>query len=402
MTKKKKIIIFGTIFLILLFLFVFLFFYSKKVPIDNEGYTLINSLEAEVYEKYHVLDFIEEKNLKVEDNFLLDTSTLGTKEVEFIYYDKNNKKKKGIFEIEVIDNEAPLVWLNTTYSVEVGTNEDALSQIMCVDNYDANPICKIEGEYNLNQAGNYNLTYRAIDSSQNEQEIPFTLRVYEKKVTGSKGTSLKVTTDFEEVVATYKNDDTLVGIDVSKWQGEIDFEKVKASGASFVMIRVGSQRGVGGEYVLDPYFKENMEKALAAGLEVGTYFYSYADGKKEAIKQAEWVLKMISPYDLTLPVVFDWECYSFLNEMEISLFGLNEIANAFLETIEKNNYSVMLYGSKNYLEAIWKYHEYPVWLAHYTKETDYKEEYVMWQLCQNGRIPGIEGDVDIDILYLNK
>ena len=67
MTKKKKIIIFGTIFLILLFLFVFLFFYSKKVPIDNEGYTLINSLEAEVYEKYHILDFIEEKNLKVED-----------------------------------------------------------------------------------------------------------------------------------------------------------------------------------------------------------------------------------------------------------------------------------------------------------------------------------------------
>ena len=87
--------------------------------------------------------------------------------------------------------------------------------------------------------------------------------------------------------------------------------------------------------------------------------------------------------------------------MQLSLFGLNEVAESFLEKIENAGYDGMLYGSKNYLNSIWKYHDYDVWLAHYTDETDYDSDYVMWQLCQDGRIDGINTAVDINVLYKN-
>ena len=168
------------------------------------------------------------------------------------------------------------------------------------------------------------------------------------------------------------------------------------------MIRVGSQQGVQGEYILDPYFKKNIEKAIENNLKVGVYFYSYADSKKEAEHQANWVLKQIKDYEVVLPIAFDWECYNSFNQMELSLFGLNEVAEAFLERVEKKGYDGMLYGSKSYLDSIWKYHNYDVWLAHYTEKTDYDSDYVMWQLCQDGKIDGIDTTVDINVLYKNK
>ena len=167
------------------------------------------------------------------------------------------------------------------------------------------------------------------------------------------------------------------------------------------MIRVGSQKGTKGEYVIDSYFKQNIENALNNDLKVGVYFYSYANSKKEARKQAKWVLNQIKDYEITLPIAFDWECYNSFNQMELSLFGLNEVAESFLDEVENKKYDGMLYGSKNYLNDIWKYHEYDVWLAHYTDKTDYDSHYVMWQLCQDGKIDGINTLVDINVLYKN-
>ena len=165
------------------------------------------------------------------------------------------------------------------------------------------------------------------------------------------------------------------------------------------MIRVGSQNGVKGDYVLDPYFKQNIENALKNDLKVGIYFYSYADSEKEATKQANWVIKQIKEYDIDLPVVFDFESFDILNDMELSIYGLNEIAHSFIDTLEEKGYNGMLYGSKNYLISLWKYHTNPVWLAHYTDNTNYEGKYFMWQMCNDGKIDGIEGYVDIDILY---
>lgn len=404
---KKKIIIISSLgaFLIILGSII-----SILAPpeIDNTGYTLIENLKIPVYSKVKIKDLITSIEGKVITNKTLNTEKLGKQEVSFVYENGNNKEKRGVFTIDVVDEEKPLVWLSGSYSARVGSDLNLEDEIFCADNYDSNPTCKIEGTYDLNTAGTYNLTYVATDSNKNEERINFTLNVYEPAPATTTQTPApaeereEVVTAFNDVVATHKDENTEIGIDVSKWQGDIDFKKVKDAGATFVMIRVGSQQGVDGEYILDPYFKQNIENALANDLKVGVYFYSYANSKKEARKQADWVLDQIKDYELTLPIAFDWECYNSFNQMELSLFGLNEVAESFLEKVEDKGYDGMLYGSKNYLNSIWKYHDYDVWLAHYTDQTDYDSHYVMWQLCQDGRIDGINTAVDINVLYKNE
>ena len=403
---KKKIIIISSLgaFLIILGSII-----SILAPpeIDNTGYTLIENLKIPVYSKVKVKDLIASIDGKVITNKTLNTEELGKQEVSFVYENGNNKEKRGVFTIDVVDEEKPLVWLSGSYSARVGSDLNLEDEIFCADNYDSNPTCKIEGTYDLNTAGTYNLTYVATDSNKNEERINFTLNVYKPAPATTTQTPApaeereEVVTAFNDVVATHKDENTEIGIDVSKWQGDIDFKKVKDAGATFVMIRVGSQQGVDGEYILDPYFKQNIENALANDLKVGVYFYSYANSKKEARKQATWVLDQIKDYEITLPIAFDWECYNSFNQMELSLFGLNEVAESFLEKVEDKGYDGMLYGSKNYLNSIWKYHDYDVWLAHYTDQTDYDSHYVMWQLCQDGRIDGINTAVDINVLYKN-
>lgn len=397
---NKKIIILSSIVIVAILIISLIIYFNVRIVVDNSGFTLKDDLTVNVYSNVKVKDFIEDIDGKVVDNNKIKTTELGKVEVEFIYLNSDNRKRKGVFEVEVKDLEEPLIWLSNSYSVRVGDDVNLEDEILCADNYDSNPSCKITGDYDLNTAGNYSLVYEAEDSSGNKESVDFTLYVYEpREVTGG-GSSSEVTyTDFNDILEEHKNDDTLVGIDVSKWQGAIDFSKVKEAGAEFVIIRVGHQNGVGGEYVLDPYFKRNIRKTLDNKLKVGIYFYSYADSKKEARKQAEWVIKQIKDYDITLPVAFDFESFTSFNIMNLSLYGLNEVAESYFSTLEDKGYDTMLYGSKNYLNAIWKYNTNKVWLAHYTDETDYDKDYMMWQLCQDGVIDGINGFVDIDILY---
>ncbi len=398
--NKNKVIIISSIFIFLIFIIVLIIYFNNRIVLDNSSFTLKDDLTVNVYSDVKVKDFIKDIDGKVIDNNKINTNKLGKIDIEFLYLNSDNKKRIGTFEVEVKDLEEPLIWLSNSYSVRVGDDVNLEDEILCADNYDSNPSCKIIGDYDLNTAGNYSLTYEAKDSSGNKESVDFTLYVYEpREVTGGGGNSDITYTDFKEIVTKHKTNDTLVGIDVSKWQGAIDFSKVKEAGAEFVIIRVGHQNGVGGEYVLDPYFKRNIKEALKNDLKVGIYFYSYADSNKEAKKQARWIIKQIKDYNITLPIAFDFECFSSFNTMNLSLFELNEVAKSYFSTLEDKGYKTMLYGSKNYLNAIWKYNTNQVWLAHYTEKTDYDKDYMMWQLCQDGVIDGINGFVDIDILY---
>lgn len=395
MINKKILVLFLVIFITS---FISLAIYlNVRIVDDNTGFILKDNLDVSVYSNLKISDLIKSMDGKLLTDEIINTDSLGLKKVSFVYVNKENKKRRGTFNVNVVDDEKPLVWLSNSYSIKVNSDVNLEDSIMCADNYDSNPSCKIIGDYDLNKVGSYDLSYVATDSSNNKNKVDFTLYVYEPKEDGDeKNVSV---TNFDEVLSSYKTKKSEVGIDVSKWQGKIDFSKVKEAGASFVMIRVGSQNGVNGEYVIDPYFETNVSSAIKSGLKVGVYFYSYADSKKEAKKQAKWVIEKIKKYQITLPVAFDWECYSSFNEMDISLFGLNEIADSFLKEIEKNGYEVMLYGSKNYLNSVWKYNKNDVWLAHYSENTDYQNDFVMWQLCQNGVIDGIEKMVDINVLY---
>lgn len=364
---------------------------------------LTDNLETSFYSDVKVSDFLKSINGTLVDDYKIDTSTIGKKKVKFEYINEEDIRIPYAYTITIKDDIAPSIWLSSTYSVNVGYNGNLLDDITCADNLDDNPKCEIIGDYNLNKVGSYSLTFKATDNSGNITTKEFTLKVKKPKNNSSSNSNTNYSkTLFSDIVKEHKKDNTLIGIDVSSWQGNIDFEKVKESGVEFVFIRVGSTRGINGEYFVDKQFINNIEGFNSVGIPVGIYFYSYANSKKAAIADAKWVLEQIKGYDIDLPIVYDWESWSFYNEFNQSFYSTSMNAKAFLEEIKKAGYQGMLYSSKSYLERVWFDIGYPVWLAHYTTKTSYTGDYDYWQLCSNGKISGIAGDVDINIYYKTK
>ena len=401
MNKKRKIIIISVIFGILLLsiggYFIYRFIRVKTAKIEIK---LVENLDADFADTLRVSSFIESINGKIVDDYYLDTDSLGKKKVNFQYVNDDGIKLKYSYEINVVDKEAPLIWLGKSYNVTKGSEDNLLEKIMCGDNYDKNPVCVIEGDYDLNSVGSYKLVFKATDSNGNTSEKKFTLNVNEPSDNkGSNG--VKTVTEFSDVIKNYKNDNTQIGIDVSKWQGDIDFSKLKNAGVEFVIIRVGSSNGINGENFVDSKFVQNIENANSVGIPVGVYFYSYANSVDRAVSDAKWIIDQIKDYKVELPIAFDWENWGSFNKYELSFFGLTNMAKKFMDTVKSSGYDAMLYSSKTYLENIWMSVDYPVWLAHYTKNTNYTGDYTYWQLCSNGRVDGINGDVDIDIRYID-
>ena len=347
-----------------------------------------------------VSDFIANINGNIIDDYEIDTTSLGEVEIKFNYINEENIEIPYSYKVNVVDVIPPLIWLSSSYSVYTTYDGNLLDDIMCGDDYDDNPICTIEGNYDTKKVGNYNLTFVAKDSSGNETRQKFTLYVKEKKQSSSSSVGTPSRTKFTDVIANYKADNAKVGIDVSSWQGDIDFEKVKNASVEFVIIRVGSTRGINGEYFVDKKFIQNIEGFNNVGIPVGIYFYSYANSKESAINDANWLLEQIKGYKVDLPIFYDWESWSFYNEFNLSFYNLTNNAKAFINTVEKAGYKGGLYSSKNYLEKVWLRIDTPIWLAHYTKQTSYKGPYSYWQMCSNGLVDGIYGNVDINIMYL--
>ncbi len=396
--SKKKIL---SIIILAIFLLTFIPWFYHKYRLEHAiiKVTLKDALEVEVYSKAKVSDFLEEINGTLVKDESIDTTKVGKQEITFHFINEENLKVPYTFTITVMDNTPPTIRLGRNYSVPKNYEGSIEEDIFCGDNYDDDPSCTIEGEYDVTTVGSYALTYVAKDSNENETTQDFILNVYEPSSSSKEGSSTPSYTDFNEVVATYKNDNTKIGIDVSHWQGDIDFEKVKDAGVEFVFIRVGTSNGIGGDYILDRKFKQNIEGFLEADIPVGIYYYSYANSVKQAKKDAEWVLKQIKDYDITLPIAFDWESWGSFQEFNLSFYHLTEVATTFLEEIEKEGYEGMLYSSKTYLESIWYETPYQTWLAHYTDETNYQKDYKVWQLCNDGQVEGIEGAVDINVMY---
>ncbi len=387
--------------ILILIVFTFIVGCKKKIYEDKTNDFLdLKIKEVEVYKELYLNDIIDIKNKDIDitsKNYQINTNNLGKLELEVFYtYNKKNYLYKDY--IEVKDTTPPLVFSGTTKTVEINYDKNLCDLITYGDNYSGDIKCSITGDYDLSKLGSYKLNYTLSDSSKNETNVTVTLNV---KNTITQTPTVSTKTNFSDIYQLHKKENTEIGIDVSKWQGEIDFKKVHDAGATFVMMRLGVHDG-NGNLTVDKYFKENIKNAKANGLKVGVYLYSIATSKKEAINQADFALKTLNNEKLNLPIVFDWESWSSWNSFKISFHDINEIANAFIERVEEKGYQGMLYSSKFYLETIWTNNKnYPVWLAHYTKNTDYQGKYQIWQLCNNGRISGINGDVDIDIMYLN-
>lgn len=361
--------------------------------------TLVEDLTIKFLEEKRVSDFISSINGKIIDDYIIDSTRAGDKLVYFEFINDDGIKVNYEYTVKIIDDVAPLIWLGDSYSITVGNNVDLLSKILCGDNEDNNPTKHIEGEYDYNTVGSYPLVFKASDRSGNTTEKKFTLYVNEKKPNSSNSTQ-KTYTNFSDVVQTYKTDNTKIGIDVSVWQGDIDFEAIKNAGVEFIIIRVGTTKGPNGEYMLDSKFVRNIEQANAYNIDVGVYFYSYANSNEQAKEEALWVIDKIKEYNVSLPIAYDWENWETFNDYKLSFYNLTDMANTFLNTVKDAGYDGLLYSSKNYLENFWMPVEFDTWLAHYAKKTNYKGNYTYWQLCNNGKIDGINGEVDINIMYI--
>lgn len=400
--KRKKIIIISVVTILAGFL-IFIGYYYYRVLTAEIVVIVKPNTTIEVNKKIHVSDLITSINGKLLKDELVDTSKIGKKEVNFTFINDDNIKVDYRFYIMIEDTTPPIIGVPNSYTVTKGYDDDLSKKFFCGDNYDDTPSCKIEGEYDTNTVGSYQLTYVAKDKSNNEITKNFTLYVQDPPKNSSNNNYYEIETiDFNKIKKEHKDENTKVGIDVSRWQGDINFSEVKKSGVEFVMIRLGSEDSEG-EFFIDPKFEQNIKGFNEVQIPVGIYYYSYADSIKKAKKEAKWVVDQLKKYKIDLPVVYDWENWSSYQDYKLSFHSLSEVANTFLSIIKKAGYEPMLYSSKYYLENIWEKSNYKVWLAHYTTNTNYTGNYYMWQLCNNGKVSGIEDNVvDINILYEKK
>lgn len=233
------------------------------------------------------------------------------------------------------------------------------------------------------------------------------------------GTS-KTKSPYDKVTYTHQSrfdDRTLLhGIDVSKWQGEIDWTKVKADGIDYAFIQVGF-RGYGSSGILDettkdPYFDINMQNAIAAGIKVGVYVFSQATTEAEAIEEANYILDAIGGYNISMPLVMDFEYASTpsglsgrLYKAKLSKSKATKICMAFCKEIADAGYTPMVYANKSMLAdqinaSTLTDAGYRIWLANYTKKTTYSGNYDFWQYSENGKVKGIYGGVDMNFYYM--
>lgn len=194
------------------------------------------------------------------------------------------------------------------------------------------------------------------------------------------------------------------GIDVSKFQGEIDWKLVKEDGVEFAILRAG-YRGYGnGKLVLDEMFMENLEGTKAQNIDIGVYFYSQATSKEEAVEEAEMVIEALRGYDVTYPVVLDTELPSGDGARTDGLTNeeRTEYILAFCEIIEEAGYIPMVYSNVNWFILKTDYKalsKYDIWLANYDSQPYFPYDFQMWQYSEKGQVNGIEGDVDLNICF---
>lgn len=195
-----------------------------------------------------------------------------------------------------------------------------------------------------------------------------------------------------------------MGIDVSKYQGKINWQKVAAEGVEFVFLRLGLRGYESGKLVEDETFQANIKGATEHGIKVGVYFFSQAITVEEAVEEANFVLERIAPYNIECPVVFDVERVgsSSARMNQLTPQERTDVTIAFLDTIEAAGYKSMFYHNMEtalLLLELERLKDYDRWFAYYGEELYYPYAYGVWQYSEKGRIDGISAEVDMNIAF---
>ena len=377
--------------------------YSYKTTLDSLSVTFTEaSPEVEVGGDYSSMDYVSSSVGEVEASAdMLDADTVGDKTITFtvtqpMYAGLLVPTQEFTMDYSVVDTEDPIImWNGSGTVIQKGTEFDINNVLAYGDNADPTPSVTVDGTVDTETNGSYQLHVTVTDASGNSDECDMTITVADSVPTY---TDDYPRTQFKDFTSAYKGKDRSFGLDVSVWQGDIDFEKVADSGCEFVMIRVGYSSE--GDMTVDSKFEQNLERAKAAGLKVGVYLYCCDNSETTVRASADRVLEELGGAELDLPVAFDWEDFGRFQSYEISFAQLNDLYDYFADEISTGGYDCMLYGNKNALELVWKDTDTrPVWLANYTDKTEYKGPYRIWQASSTGRIDGIDADVDMDIMY---
>ncbi|MBO4920225.1 MAG: hypothetical protein J5365_08775, partial [Erysipelotrichaceae bacterium] len=292
-----------------------------------------------------------------------DSELSGTYTVHVRAEDDYGNVSETSYEVVVRDIEPPFVFRYGDGSLVQMRSEFNIQDIIAYgDNADPNLVLTVEGDVDTFRKGRYPLHALLEDHSGNRTEWDLTVEVTDRIP--------EYDTDeeeylFEDFLKDYAGEGREFGIDISTWQGDIDFEAVKDAGCDFVIIRVGFSYD--GTFTLDNKFRQNFEGAKQAGLKVGIYHFSYDNNQEDLLNAVDMILTELNGETLDLPIVFDWEDFWCYQEYELSFQDLNHLYDVFEKEVNGKGYRSMLYGSSYYLRNIWTHTDTrPVWLAQYT------------------------------------
>lgn len=257
------------------------------------------------------------------------------------------------------------------------------------------------------EAGGMDMLYKSIDSKgKSDSGINYLLGRIGKK---NKNNNVKVVTNKEELKELEKDDKLkgqLLGIDVSKWNGDINWKEVKEAGIEFAIIRAGY-----GQSTVDIQFERNIKGCIENDIYVGVYWFSYAYTNDMAVKEAQFCQKIIKPYKehIKLGVWFDFEydstAYATRHGVHITKDKCTNIAYAFCKEIERGGYQAGIYTNIDYANNYFTkqiLEEYNVWIADWSAVCRYDGKYLIWQYTDGGEVKGINGKVDMDWYYGDK
>ena len=401
--KKKVIICIVSLLLIGIFiaiLFIFNFFKPVTTVIK-----LADNLKYQYADEIYLYDTISitDGNILTE-NYLINTDDLGSKEIEITYKDSNRWKHNYKYTYEVEDKISPLLSISKNLYVGIGNKEEeVLKNAFWGDNCDRDVKVSIEGDYDLNTIGTYPVTIVAKDQSNNQTTINSTIHVYQPQNNGSSNTNNNKTQkegiDINYFINNYKTENTSIGLDISEFQVITDFKAIKEAGIDFVILRIGFGPKSDYSFVNDNRFEEYYRGAKEAGLKIGAYFFSYATTVDEVDYEINYVLDMLKDKQIDSYVSYDWENWKDFKHAHMSFTDLNRMAKKFVKAMNEHGYKGMNYGSKAYLDEVWNLTGIDTWLAHYNKETSYDKPFNIWQISDEGRVPGITNLVDVDIMF---
>lgn len=360
----------------------------QMVPLDN----------VEVYQGLTVSQLFPDTNAELlEKDKVIDTSEVGEKAVKVKFSYEGAVYEKD-YAYQIHDTTPPIV-LNSGWEpyAKQGQPLDFNKLVGYADNFDRSPVLTYTGEVDTNVCGSYPISVTVTDSSGNAVSWDMTVEVV-PEIPKPQDNNPRVA--FEDFKANNDYADARFGIDVSAWQTNVDYNAVKEQGVEFVIMRMGYYYS---EIKMDDYYKRNIEEATAAGLDIGVYFYT-TDNTEEGVREhARWIVEQLGGRQTYFPIAFDWEEFGHFQQYGMNIHDLNDLFEAFCDELEKAGYKGMLYSSKNFLNNFWtNRNNRPVWLAHFVDVTDYTGPYAIWQASAYVRMNGIEGDVDVDIQFVNE